>query len=98
MPHRNTGTLLLRTLPKNRAANVVGAVADLGACVALVWRLSDHVRTGHGLDRYTTIFGEQMPVAALISIAVTAGVLGAVELSRVLRPRRPKRSGRDATP
>jgi hypothetical protein len=76
---------LLRTLPKSRAANVVGAIAAIGACMAVVLRLASRVRSGHGLDQYTTIFGEQTPLAGLIFIAVGAGVLGAVLLSRVLR-------------
>jgi hypothetical protein len=98
MPRRDSGRLLLRTLLRNRVANFVGAIAALGGCLAIVLRLADKVRTGHGLDRYTMIFGEQMPVAALISIAVSAGVLGAVELSKVLRASRPRHSKRGTTP
>ena len=68
--------MTLRQFHKNKVANAIGAVGALGGSAALIYKLVQRVRTGHGLDHYIAMSGQEWsPLAALVCMGVAATAL-----------------------
>ena len=81
----------LRTLHKHRAVVWTGGTLVILAMTAFLIRLVGLVRTGHGLDPYTTGRGvETNPIQALTTVGFLAVVSLVAGVVTILRRRRRK--------